>query len=60
MVAGEDGLACPLLLPGAMDVQIRGQGSLPDFVLSCRVRVVSGALLVRNSRPWMLVKVFIV
>jgi hypothetical protein len=59
MAAGEDGLACPLLLLGAMAVQIRGQGALPGFILSHHVRMVGGALLVCNPQPWMPVEVLI-
>jgi hypothetical protein len=45
------GWLAPYSYLGPMAVQIRGrQGALPDFILSCHVRMVSGVLLVRNPR----------
>jgi hypothetical protein len=38
----------PYTYLGPMAVQIRGQGALSNFVLSHHVRMVNGALLVRN------------
>jgi hypothetical protein len=57
MSADEDGLACPLLLPGAHNYSDKGHGALPGFALSHRVRMVGDALLVRNPRLRMLVEV---
>jgi hypothetical protein len=51
------GWLAPYSYLGPMVVQIRGQGALPSFILSHRVRMVVGALLVRNPRPWILVEV---
>jgi hypothetical protein len=51
------GWLAPYPYLGPTVIRIRGQDALPGFVLSHRVRMVSGALLVRYPWPWMLVEV---
>jgi hypothetical protein len=60
MVASVDGLACPLPLPRAhsrLDTGGGGEDALPGFVLSHRVRMVGGVLLVHYPRAWRLVEI---
>jgi hypothetical protein len=53
-----DGLACPMRRPTACSSQTRGQGFLPDAILSRHAAMGGGALLGDTQPPGLDIEVF--